>query len=466
MLKGLLEDLGAQGKLLEHTRKVFRGQQSWVLHMAPSAKPREDTLHVSFAGKDYFITLTPMASRLPRQTTVKEFARPPRRRSPPMSYAEAVGSFPPLPKREVPRTRSDTQETPQNPIAHIQKLEELVRSLVGVLASQSIPLGRHAETLLHGFPLKTARGPPSDSLSDGADSLDQYMGDEPADDNVHYPARLEDDSFVEEAPKRPRTRPGPSDGMEWAHAEHGPFQHIVWGRVAGDGNCFWRSIAQLLQKDWQQVKKEVLHGAPALAAVWAAYFSTTSEDFLQHAKHLGEKDVWGSEIAAALVAARYKKPVLIVTPGVIWRVTVGDCDLKAPLVIRLAAKHYDPIKQTLSPALLAAVAAAVPADTSHLQLEGGAKLTSTLATWNLSAFDAHHMEAVGLDADVTLLQETSCSARAQGIIKTHTSHLTPFFRPNLPSRKYEKITPGFDCFFRSSNITLQSIPQNLCLYCS
>ena len=411
---GLLEDMGAQAKLLPHTRKVIRGFQSWVVHMAPTASPREDTLHVASAGKDFFVTLVPIAARVPRSTTVREFARPVRRRDPDTTYSEAAQNFPPLPRASPPAPRIPAASSaPNDPIAHIQRLEELIRTLVGLMASQSIPLSKQAQSLLHGLPMTNLQRD-SDDLSDGADSLDQHMGDYDVSDNKQHPApNVEDDSFVEEPPKRPRTSQGPSDAMQWAHLDSAPFQHLAWGRVAGDGNCYWRSIGQLIGRDWQGLKREILGGGPALAAAWTGYFGGTLDDYSSHIQKLQGKDVWGSEVAAALTAAWAKRPVVIVTAAVIWSVTVGTCDMEAPLVVRLAAKHYDPLKQMLSPALLAAVASAVPADTTHLKLEGGAH--SVVTTWNLSAYDSHHMEAAALSDDVVLLQETGVSTRSQGM---------------------------------------------------
>ena len=151
-----------------------------------------------------------------------------------------------------------------DPIAHIQKLEELIRSLVGVLASQNIPMGPKVQAMLHGLPLSAPPTRESDDMSDGADSMDQYLGDYTG-DNVHQPAPCEfrDDSFVEEPAKKPRTALGPSDGTVWASVDTLPFKHLAWGRVKGDGNCFWRSVAQLLGRDWVTLKKEVLATSPS-----------------------------------------------------------------------------------------------------------------------------------------------------------------------------------------------------------
>ena len=50
----ILQEMGVGTSVLEHTRRVQRTTQSWTVHLKPSESPREDTIHVSRAGRDYF----------------------------------------------------------------------------------------------------------------------------------------------------------------------------------------------------------------------------------------------------------------------------------------------------------------------------------------------------------------------------------------------------------------------------
>ena len=52
--QGLLADMGAEGKILEQSRRVARNTQSWTVHLRPDTRPSEDTLYVQQGGKDFF----------------------------------------------------------------------------------------------------------------------------------------------------------------------------------------------------------------------------------------------------------------------------------------------------------------------------------------------------------------------------------------------------------------------------
>ena len=103
---------------------------------------------------------------------------------------------------------------------------------------------------------------------------------------------------------------------------------------------------------------------------------------------------------------------MIVTPGVIWTVAVGQTSAE-PLYLRLQNKHYDPIDQAPTPSMVSAVQQANPAQTDHLNLAGGATRIHQLTTWNVSAFQTHSEEIFQLQNQVTALQETGTTERAQ-----------------------------------------------------
>ena len=116
--------------------------------------------------------------------------------------------------------------------------------------------------------------PPSAAMDTDSDSdEDPYEGDwrdnMPSDFRHNPPKSEENDS-----PKRQRTtaQPASKDLMAWSFADTIPFQHLVWGRVKGDGNCLWRSIAHLTNTQWTEVKRAALALSPTLQDAWCAYF--------------------------------------------------------------------------------------------------------------------------------------------------------------------------------------------------
>ena len=80
----LFQDLGLSQSVQEHTRRFLRTTQSWIIHLEPTEKPKEDTLHLTHAGKEYFITLTPTATRAQRNPIVQQYSKPSRSRPPPL----------------------------------------------------------------------------------------------------------------------------------------------------------------------------------------------------------------------------------------------------------------------------------------------------------------------------------------------------------------------------------------------
>ena len=100
---------------------------------------------------------------------------------------------------------------------------------------------------------------------DEDDGDDPYMGDwhdgMPPMKTLDLPTGEHDgfnDQHVEDPSKRARTststgstNPAAKDQLGWSHASPRPLQHLIWGRVRGDGNCLWRSLSELTRIPWE-----------------------------------------------------------------------------------------------------------------------------------------------------------------------------------------------------------------------
>ena len=142
------------------------------------------------------------------------------------------------------------------------------------------------------------------------------------------------------------------------------------GRVKGDGNCLWRSLGHLAHIEWQTLKTRVLAEAPTLSAEWCAYWKVSNSEYDKAVAVQQPNEAWGSEIGIALAAKHLQRPIVVVTPAIVWLVTIGSPDLQKPLIIRLQSEHYDPIKQAPSQALLHALAERHPRKHATFALAG------------------------------------------------------------------------------------------------
>ena len=404
----VLSDMHVDSRVLEHTRKVQRNTQSWVVHLKPGFRPPEDTLHIARGGKDFFVTLIPATLKFARGTTVKQFTRPKKRTGEAPSYADVLkNEYPDLPRKQRPPPEVD----------RTQQLEKLVSALVGLLAGSGINLPPPIQALLHDHvPSPASKQADSDKDMDQDSTLsddDPYLGDwhpgMPTQEAADF-----DDSFVEERNKRARTTsaaPAVHDILSWAHAAPLPFRHVAWGRVKGDGNCLWRSVSSLTNTDWKATKTATLALAPTLRDTWTKYFKISPTEYDNLIKAMEPDCAWGNELGLALLSSYFHRKIVVITVAEVWVTSVG-CPTQPPLLIRLLNKHYDPIQQQLTTEMIDAVNGATEASTEHLQLAGGAHLP-TLASWNVSALDSHSHEVHSHPASMLAIQETGCTQRSQ-----------------------------------------------------
>ena len=98
-------------------------------------------------------------------------------------------------------------------------------------------------------------------LEEDSDSGNEYMGD------IHDPSKVlpKERPPPSEPGAAKRHKPNPtSPTTVWAHATPTPYKHLVWGRVKGDGNCYWRSLGQLTNNEWPALKAAILSIVPPL----------------------------------------------------------------------------------------------------------------------------------------------------------------------------------------------------------
>ena len=57
-----LQELHAEGKVLDHTRRVRRGTQEWLIRIPAGITPKSDTLSVTQGTREYLLTLSQDAS--------------------------------------------------------------------------------------------------------------------------------------------------------------------------------------------------------------------------------------------------------------------------------------------------------------------------------------------------------------------------------------------------------------------
>ena len=411
-----LEDMGVNARVQEHTRRVMRNTQSWVVHLDPGKTPAEDTLHLSLQGKDYYVTLVPAKARSFKGPIVKQLTKARRKDAP--TYAQVVhADFPPLSGQGTGHASSP------KPPDRIAQLERLVQSLIGLIAHSGIDSPSDIQADLHGSVPSHSHQHVDNDNDDNDSNWDDDMHDLfPNGDEHDHDGDQNDDDDPDMAPaegssKRQRTvnTPAAGDVLRWSHAQQIPFQHLVWGRVKRDGNCLWRSIASLINANWETIKQQTLAQAHTLSDAWCDLFHTTPTEYQALAQACEAPNAWGNEVALALLAKTLQRQIVVVSTPVVWVVSSGEC-LHQPLIIRLANRHFDPLQQAPTSAILSAIRAAHSADTAHLHLAGGAT-TSQLASWNLSAMDSHASELWDLKEQVVALQEVGCSLRSQ---QTHS----------------------------------------------
>ena len=139
--------------------------------------------------------------------------------------------------------------------------------------------------------------------------------------------------------------------------------------------------------------------------------ATTPAEFDSLIQSVQGQDAWANEVASALTSKHFRRPVVTVTSTTIWVVKWREVDMRIPIILRLQDKHYDPLRQVPTTAILDSLLKAQKADTSHLNLPGGA--TSILSTWNLTAYEKHHQEIPVPNRGIIALQETGCRVALQ-----------------------------------------------------
>ena len=414
----ILADLGVHGHVAEHTRRVGRGGQNWIVHLAKDDEVHEDVLQTSHDGRDYFITFAPLRAREQTQRT-PVWERVPRKpqaradKSPDRTWA-SVAKGPIAPARIDPPVNSDLKR-------RMQTMEQLVTALVTLLQTPgAAPLPPPVLSMLDQLKPREPFMPPSeDSEPPDEDSSQMDDQDEEEASETNFPTlgQKRGPPFSRGShPKRKCEDPEMPEQLFWGHLEPQSFAHIMWGRVRGDGNCFWRAIGQVLDVPWPQVKEKAFAESERVKPLWLQHFKAT-EAIWQKLVAVNSPNAYANEACCSLVAAAYKRPVVIVADGNhIFSTWVGDVNQmswEAALVVRLHSEHYDPMIQDVTMDMQTAMQHAKQLGTTVSLFGGGHPQPHTIATWNVNGLASHLSEALALDDSVILTQETGLTVRAQ-----------------------------------------------------
>ena len=408
----ILGDLGVQGHVAENTRRVGRGGQNWLVYLQGDANVSEDVLQIAHDGKQHFVTFAPLRNKeqAPRANI---WQRVPQKSPQPRSWSDVVQNK--APKREETKTDPATQR--------LQHLEQLVSALVALLqAPGAPPLPPAVQSLVTELGQPPRTQPPPAAPSDDPEHEEEEQDSFPPSDS-----ELQDDEDMTEdrghkrqaptrvsAPSAKKIKEPAQDDVSlfWGYVDPGVFQHVMWGRVRGDGNCFWRAACQSLDKPWQEVKTQSLQMQEQIKGPWKQCFHTDDNAWntLMQAQ---APDAYANEACCSLLAHAYGKPVVVVGVGQVFATWTQDekPDWEDMLVFKLQKEHYSPMLQDTTVSMVRTMHSVARLHTPVF-LSGGGSITQA-CSWNVDSLQSKLHEVLGMSAQVVLAQETGLTARAQ-----------------------------------------------------
>ena len=209
--------------------------------------------------------------------------------------------------------------------------------------------------------------------------------------------------------------PSPLSSMHWYSLDKEALSTAQWGRVKGDGNCFWRAVGVLTHTPWKEVKQQALSVVPELRDTWINYFRSDPVIFDQTAASMHAENAYANEIAIPCVAHIHQRPVVVKGVGQAFAVHTGSsaAEWNKALVVQLSGEHFTPLSSDLSAEQILQLAEAAPMHVC-VEVRGGSTTPpSTLITWNCSSLQRHAPEMLALGADLVCLQETGLTTRGQ-----------------------------------------------------
>ena len=461
----VLGDMQIQGHVTEHTRRVNRAGQNWLVYLPSDAKIGEDVMQITHLGKEHIVTFQQLRTRTtqgPKKVWQRTPKKPTAQKDPPSSWAAVVKGDAPSPPTGVE----------QDALAKLRTMEQLVAALLALLQGPEAPvLPTSVQALLKDLARNQApmKQPPRAWTPSGHDPSepseldpDEDMnGDEEADsfpDSLPALGGKRGPPLSAPDPKRHKEPPASDEALWWGHVEPQVFSHVMWGRVRGDGNCFWRAASQILDVPWQEVKKKTMETASEVSTLWKAFFLT--DDKAWETMMSAQKDNCdANEACCTMLARAYARPVVIVADaGHVFATWVGlrEASWEDMIVVRLHAQHYSPMVQDVTVSMVRAMQTFQMLD-SHVSLVGGGsrpkgQCPHTLATWNVDSLQSKLADVLAMDASVIALQETGLTSRAQGRLTRqasshgwdlHTGTLAPLTRTKAGHCKADRrAVPG------------------------
>ena len=211
----------------------------------------------------------------------------------------------------------------------------------------------------------------------------------------------------------------------------------MWGRVRGDGNCFWRAAAHILDLPWSDTKEAAFQQQDTLRPVWKDLFQV--DDGAWQALMAAQKtNAYANEASCTLLAHAYQRPVVIVGGGgVIYVTWTGDNPVwEDMLVFRLRSEHYVPLAQDVTVSMVRAMQQVKPL-ANPMSFSGGGRRkqnerVTSVCTWNVAALQSQLYNALGVEESVLLAQETGLTARGQRHVAAAAAEQGWKFFPGVP----------------------------------
>ena len=414
----ILSDLGIVGHVAEHTRRVGRAGQNWLVYLGADDTVDDDVLQIEHEGRQYFVTFSPLKAK-DSPNRVKVWQRAPKK-----SEGQKQRTW-----AEVVQPKQPAQPSHDPLHQRMQKMEQLIQSLVALLQAPGSPeLPTPVRSLVQELstcPAHVADVPsPSEIDSQaGEDEQDNWSDDE----DMQFEEEPSQDSPAGKRKMQPRIRePDPKKAKEpsanlpvtWGTVPYAPFKHVMWGRVRGDGNCFWRAAGLMIGEPWSEVKTRAFAAQDAVQASWCELFHSTEIVWTGLMKSQ-QKDEYANEACCTLLAHVLARPVVIVGGGemiyVTW--TGSDPDWEKMLVFRLTGEHYSPMVQDVT---ILMVKGMKELQQIHIgpSLQGGGRRklgdrVSSVCTWNVDSLQTKLHSALALPSSIILAQETGLTARGQ-----------------------------------------------------
>ena len=187
---------------------------------------------------------------------------------------------------------------------------------------------------------------------------------------------LLNDKWCEKEHAAKRHCPEPSSSaisLVWYSIDKAAFDDATWGRVKGDGNCFWRALGVLDERPWHVLKNDALKLCPRIRELWIPYFKADPAMFDALVNDIQGKDAYANEIAFACVSLLTNRSIVVKGVGQAFGIHVVEAlpDWSKAMVIYFQSEHFSPLSSEITNEQLGLVRNATPVEVC-VNLRGGA----------------------------------------------------------------------------------------------